>query len=164
MNMKMLLVVTSLVPFGAVLAQDEEQPPQPVFEATQCADLTATPTRLPNGDDQYPVIPCKPVDYMTPPPPAEPEEQAVPKPQPKAPVTLEELEQGTVPQAAAEEQMDYNNLQMRRLGDMDARQGKPINMNYGGNLYYLQGYTQGQKERLKAPGANGFGGVQGFGR
>ena len=55
--------------------------------------------------------------------------------------------------------MDLNVQQMRRLGELDAMQGRPINMNNDNNLGYLQGYTEGQQRKTRAPG--GFGG---FGR
>jgi len=175
-----LLVLMALTPVMAVVAQEGQpaadpadgtmapiegdQLPPRVFEATVCADLGAEPTALPNGDFQYPTKPCKRVDYTTPPPP-EPKPVAVPV---VAPPLLDDLEQGTsaeqVAEPVPEQRYDYNQLQMMRLGELDARQGKPINMNHGGNLYYLQGYTKGQQERLNAPAGRGFGGMQGFGR
>lgn len=42
---------------------------------------------------------------------------------------------------------DYTNQAAVRLGELDALQGRPLNMSYAENLGYLQGYTRGQKTR-----------------
>lgn len=42
----------------------------------------------------------------------------------------------------------YKDRQMERLGELDALQGKPLNMNYAQNLSYLKGYTQGNERKV----------------
>lgn len=139
-----------------------------VFEPQTCADLSATPTPLPNGDMQFPMIPCKQADYKQPlgePAQAEPEVPVVPRPvvKPEQPLpTLDELEQGGAPEA--NDSVNYNNLQMMRLGELDARQGRPLNMSHADDLFYMKGYTKGQDQRLNSRQPGGFGGVSGFGR
>ncbi|PZP40339.1 MAG: hypothetical protein DI585_01300 [Pseudomonas fluorescens] len=66
---------------------------------------------------------------------------------------LDDLEQGT----AGGIQTQYNNREMVKVGQFDALQGRPVNMQYANNLEYLQGYTQGQKIRAEQNG--GAGGV-----
>ncbi len=48
---------------------------------------------------------------------------------------------------------DFNGQQMRRVGELDARQGRPLNMLYANDLNYLQGYTDCQKQRYSGAGA-----------
>lgn len=50
-------------------------------------------------------------------------------------------------------QTNYNNLQLARLGELDAMQGHPLNMKYADDLGYLQGYTRGQQRRAQGPAA-----------
>lgn len=62
-----------------------------------------------------------------------------------------------VSETAVEEEVggirqDFNGQQLRRLGELDAMQGKALNMLYADDLGYLQGYTQGQKKRQAVPG------------
>lgn len=127
-----------------------------------CADLTATPTPLANGDMQYPTKPCRGIEVDV--APDEPTvRDAVPDVVPAmptragTPVTGNPVIQPTLqaPQPIAVQ--DLNVLQMKRLGQLDAMQGRPINMQNASNLGYLQGYTDGQRMRMQTPGG-GFGG------
>lgn len=79
---------------------------------------------------------------------------AVPRPKPTGPLLgagegldLYDLEAGT---GGAPTQ--YTHRQMERLGELDALQGKPLNMNRAGDLNYLKGYTRGNERRM-LPGA-----------
>lgn len=59
-------------------------------------------------------------------------------------------------QDEAEPQADLNVRQLMRLGELDAMQGKPLNMSHSSDLGYLQGYTNGQIKRQQG-GNGGFG-------
>ncbi len=130
-----------------------------------CADLTATPTPLPNGDMQFPVIPCKNVDMRIGPDTAQPQPTApVARPQtaPAAVSAPVRAGQGTNLRESgpvASTGPDLNVLQMRRLGQLDAMQGRPINMGNASNLGSMQGYTEGQQRRMQGP-TGGFGGMR----
>lgn len=42
----------------------------------------------------------------------------------------------------------YKDRQLERLGELDALQGKPLNMEHAQSLSYLKGYTQGNERRV----------------
>ena len=134
-----------------VIAEAMAKPPEP------CRDLTATPRPLPNGDDLYPEIPCKGVDYTQ--SYAETAAQATAQPAPKQPQNIVQPAPDVQVQGGGV-RMDLNTLQMQRLGELDAMQGKAINMQYASTLGYMQGYTAGQQRRMNVPGQprRGFGG------
>lgn len=131
----------------AAIAAALAKPPEP------CVDLTAVPRLLPNGNDQYPVIACRAIDYTQ--PFAEAQATAA-RPVAVRPVAQPMQVQQALPVADGRP-MDLNTLQMQRLGQLDAMQGMPINMRYASTLGYMQGYTAGQKMRLQ-PQGGGFGG------
>jgi hypothetical protein len=127
-----------------------------------CANLAAQPTPLPNGDFQYPVVPCSTLNITAPlgvPVKAgeRPAAAATQRrtgsviPQPTANADGSPLTAGTMT-------MDMNALQYKRLGHLDAIQGRPLNMNYANSLGYMQGYTEGQQQRMSPQG--GFGGIR----
>jgi hypothetical protein len=62
---------------------------------------------------------------------------------------------------AEEQNFGYNYKESMRLGQMDAVQGKAMNMKYASNLGYLKGYTKGQEDMAKNGGGGGFGSVSG---
>ena len=136
-------------------------------EPMVCADLSATPVALANGDFQYPVKPCKKIDVSTAPDPASlPQEQprSVQSVRANAPVQAgggspvqPQAVMNDGGQAGAAATGNLNMLQMKRYGELDAMQGRPINMNYANNLGYIQGYTEGQARRMRGP-QGGFGG------
>jgi len=114
---------------------------------------------------------CKKVDYSSPlgPLPAK-EGLALPDEAKKAVWQPPERETAriVVPQPTDEadvpekvdQNYEYNYKQFRRLGELDAQQGKPMNMKYAGNLGYLKGYTEGQDARLKRGATAGEKGVR----
>ncbi|RYG59004.1 MAG: hypothetical protein EON60_11740 [Alphaproteobacteria bacterium] len=132
-------------------------------EPMVCADLTATPTPLPNGDYQYPVVPCSSLNVVAPlGVPVRAGQGAAARPATpaaaQAPVGVPQVGEGSRLQApAVADSVDFNTLQMKRLGTFDAMQGRPLNMNHASNLGYVQGYTEGQQRRMM-PQSGGFGG------
>ena len=135
---------------ASVIQAAMAKPPEP------CVNLTATPRPLPNGDDQYPPRACTDMDYTQPYREAAAQATARPMPQATPLATNVQVQGGGVP-------MDLNALQMQRLGELDAMQGRPINMQYASTLGYMQGYTNGQQRRTQAPSRAG-GNFGGFGR
>lgn len=128
---------------------------------TVCANLAVQPTPLPNGDFQYPLIPCGNLNVNAPlgaavkqgsgPAETAPSRRPVPvQPQAGAGSAIEA--------PAVANDIDFNTLQMKRLGALDAMQGRPLNMNHASNLGYIQGYTEGQQRRMAPQGQRGFGG------
>jgi hypothetical protein len=62
-------------------------------------------------------------------------------------------------------QGSMNTLQMQRLGQLDAMQGRPVNMQNASVLGYMQGYVQGQQMRMQTLPERGRGGsFGGFGQ
>ncbi|RYG59890.1 MAG: hypothetical protein EON60_09020 [Alphaproteobacteria bacterium] len=126
-------------------------------EPMVCANLTATPTPLPNGDYQYPVVPCSSLNVLAPLGVPMRAGQAPARPA-AVPVGVPQVGAGSVLQTpAVADSVDLNTLQMKRLGTFDALQGRPLNMNHASNLGYVQGYTEGQQRRMM-PQGRGFGG------
>ncbi len=133
-------------------------------EPMVCANLAAQPTPLPNGDFQYPVVPCVSLNITAPlgvPVPEGSRPAATTPQQPSArPVQAPQIGGGSaIQQPAVATDIDFNTLQMKRLGALDAMQGRPLNMNHASNLGYVQGYTEGQQKRAM-PQGGGFGGIR----
>ncbi len=73
----------------------------------------------------------------------------VQRPQPTGPVLgagegmdLYDLEAGTGGSAT-----QYNGRELERLGQLDAMQGKPLNMDHASDINYVRGYTKGNERR-----------------
>lgn len=58
-------------------------------------------------------------------------------------VDLYDLEAGT-----GGTMTNYSGRELERLGELDAMQGKPLNMERASDVNYLRGYTKGQERRM----------------
>ncbi len=58
-------------------------------------------------------------------------------------VDLYDLEAGT-----GSVMTNYSGRELERLGELDAMQGKPLNMERAGDVNYVRGYTRGNERRM----------------
>jgi hypothetical protein len=151
----MLAVMTT----GSALAQTNECVPPDAGLAIAGAvrDFNVPPSaacRAADYSTSYgPIIDYKAAERAAPAPVTSELPAALPqvvRPKPTGPelgsgegVDLYDLESGT-----GGTMTNYNGRELERLGELDAMQGKPLNMDRADDVNYVRGYTKGNERRI----------------